>query len=335
MEAWREQHKDDPPVNCEFCGTPFNKQDVRQKYCSNECKEKRDDVARRKKPEYGDCVHCGDRFLKTRVDRLYCSTKCIQEADRRRRGKEPIGKFQHKCVECGRLYYTTHPQQRYCSVLCAKQPRLREKREYNHQKRGHACPNCDKGTTKLYCSDKCRKEYEQKLLAQPTPDVEYGTCTICGNQYIPHAKNQSTCSKECAAEKNRRYAETKREAVWVAKDCERCGKKLPKYGKKFCTADCKWEYYREKLKGTPRSAPKAQNVPEVPEVPRKYDRDYSPERMRRIIEKYGVKNPLADAKSEEARQAIERIKKEMVEPQKPFSVRRQPDDTDWAQDNDI
>lgn len=335
MEAWREQHEHDPPVDCEFCGKPFVKQDVRQKYCSNECKEKRDDVARRKQPEYGDCAHCGNRFLKSRADRLYCSQKCIQSADRLRRGKEPVGKFQHKCAECKRLFYTSHPQQKYCSILCAKQPRLREHKEYNHRNRTHDCPTCGKHTTKLYCSDKCRKEREQQLLAQPAPDVEYRTCTICGTTFIPYAKNQLTCSKDCATEKNRRYAETKR-GPRVIRHCKRCGKELVPYGKKYCSADCKWEHYRElaKVADSPPLKPKpAIGLDEFIPERRTSDRSYSPERMRRIIDKYGVKNPLAGQQKEESQRAIEAVKNETKKPYvKPPTIRHSKE-PEWSDDN--
>lgn len=213
MDRWWELHKDDPEVSCDICQKPFKKMDAKQKFCSLECRRRHLNNLRIKEQPLVDCEQCTKQFQQTRSDRKYCSVKCMQAADRARQGKEPVGKFTHICRECDKSFHTTHPQQRYCSIVCSKAPRLREKREYHVRTRTHDCPECGKGTTKLYCSDDCRKKYEEKLIQADLPTIQTEDCIVCDKKYIPKNKFQKTCSDECKMEKNRQYQRSKRAAA--------------------------------------------------------------------------------------------------------------------------
>jgi endogenous inhibitor of DNA gyrase (YacG/DUF329 family) len=188
---------------------------------------------------------------------------------------------EHKCVNCGKAFEPTchKTRQKFCSEAC----RFR----YNNAKRdlrkkaakgsedaalnyckycGGAFAQADKGPSRAYCSDLCRRAWweEQKLLmeAQPRPEKipkpkkKYGPplpmasegevsgrCPVCGKDVYqrPKAKRRIYCSEICRAKwwkENRSLLKHKTIYIFT---CLHCGRTFEDYGnnhRKYCDRDC-------------------------------------------------------------------------------------------------
>jgi len=80
-------------AHCSQCGTVFQTNDLRTRYCSKDCKEKaryRREI--KVKRQYDkSCPDCGIAFTTIKKQQLYCSPKCGPHGRNSTRGLEPVG----------------------------------------------------------------------------------------------------------------------------------------------------------------------------------------------------------------------------------------------------
>lgn len=78
---------------CAFCGSAFNANTNRERYCSIKCRQKqaRQNEATRRKAAgtvskaihvKRACLYCGKEFVSSRKDQVYCSASCRALASR-------------------------------------------------------------------------------------------------------------------------------------------------------------------------------------------------------------------------------------------------------------
>ena len=209
---------------CEHCGTIFQTNGAKRKYCSVECSR----AARKTGRTTYDlnCLYCGAPFQTIDKNRKYCSSACAaKHAGDLRRGE-------YFCEYCGKPRWSDHPNRnRFCSRECvnkAKNLETLSRKEAWRKERielmTRACPNCGvvfqaKHENHRFCSSECQYEnalrvHHENIVAHFIPVVS--VCPECGNLFSTTLQSQSKqyCSRECAERaQSRRYHARRKEQM--------------------------------------------------------------------------------------------------------------------------
>lgn len=165
--------------NCEFCGETFTQTRRDNIYCSPKCISDARKIRLCEVPLkeiVRDCERCSKQFNPKHPMQTYCSKDCKYEADKQRskdrwsKLKAEKSKVPKTCNRCGqtKTLVDFYGSGSVC-ITCKRKSSV----EYKDKTR--VCNSCGKKTTKLYCSEKCRKDHEA-LTAQTarilTDDLE-------------------------------------------------------------------------------------------------------------------------------------------------------------------
>jgi predicted nucleic acid-binding Zn ribbon protein len=114
------------------------------------------------------------------------------------------------------------------------------------------CINCGKETRDYtyrrksiggnkYCSEKCHRDYWDKIRKNPTSEKQ---CLICGKDFNPRSSLNKFCSYQCASTSELQ----KRSKKNGTKKCQQCGKEFNPYTSldKFCSANCRVKNQKSK-----------------------------------------------------------------------------------------
>ena len=109
-----------------------------------------------------------------------------------------------------------------------------------------------------YCSFKCLSKSKEKPI--------YKICPICKKKFIAERERQNLCSKKCSG----KFRETS-----IIKKCKNCGKKIKVKPsvldrKKYCSIQCRNEFFKEKFKGKNNPFYNKTHTQEVRDKLRKY-----------------------------------------------------------------
>ena len=127
------------------------------------------------------CTTCGELFtprdaLKARVQ-MFCSRKCAG-AHRSVKSAAYI-----ECAWCGGEFRRMSKDQRFCCNTCAYQGR----RNGGHWPKGR--PRSEEEKAKISAALRASDKVERRRV--------YSECTVCGEKFRPHNKNQQRCSRAC------------------------------------------------------------------------------------------------------------------------------------------
>ncbi|WP_317854778.1 IS66 family insertion sequence element accessory protein TnpB [Chakrabartyella piscis] len=192
---------------CQCCGVSFTPtcHKTRQKYCSRECRIKKNNAMRYYGGQVDICLECG----------------------------EPL----EQSGEKGRW-------KRYCSESCrrAYQRRKAIERRQNRPKPVKICPYCGKefvsaqqGDVQRFCQDSCRiawwKEYHK---AHPVAVEETSICLHCNQPFQSKKWNGGQyCSRDCYVQA---MGNSKEQVI-----CQYCGAEFTAYirqRRKYCSSEC-------------------------------------------------------------------------------------------------
>lgn len=152
------------------------------------------------------------------------------------------------CLYCGKSFTATcHiTRQKYCSRDCCV--------KYNNANRYYgvpvdACPECGatvkqngkQGRWRRYCSDDCRKAYNDRKGAEKrrTARNEPRVCPNCGKDFVPVWKTGPArfCSDECRIEWWKDYHKHNPSSESPIANCAYCGCEM-RGGRKYCSRAC-------------------------------------------------------------------------------------------------
>lgn len=238
-ERRTEQSKNYIPIieKCVYCGKEFKRLHPSQKYCSDECRKKRNAEWVMNKAREGKtriCPVCNNELPKFKGK--YCSDKCRQWSGNVSRGIcQDHGLLTKQCVICGKEFQTFKSRKITCSDECSKirhnKSRCPATPEENRRKYLKKHPNArrqediireaqEKKEIKRANYEKwlAEKEVEwaenrAKKEAQKQANIAYWLeyeaeheCVICKNKYIAHHPFSKYCSDTCSkkAERERR-----------------------------------------------------------------------------------------------------------------------------------
>lgn len=106
-----------------------------------------------------------------------------------------------------------------------------------------------KGNQPKFCSDAHRTEWKNSRVAnwkrdhperRWLPKIPQQTCDVCGKSFTPWNKGQTYCSRSCRSKHLMSFRKK------PLPTCELCGKTCSKLGRRFCSRECKVEWYRGK-----------------------------------------------------------------------------------------
>lgn len=127
-------------AECVVCSAQLKMRRINQKYCSKQCKAKRnylDNLQFRKKP-INKCINCGKGFLAGANGMTkYCSKECRTSVF-----KTPTSK---KCSECNKDFSTLRPWKETCGPECTRIRGLRLERERRAEIVTKNCERCGIG----------------------------------------------------------------------------------------------------------------------------------------------------------------------------------------------
>jgi 5-methylcytosine-specific restriction endonuclease McrA len=163
------------------------------------------------------CKFCGKVFIGAAYKMGFCSNECHLEY---RKLHAPVEK---ECVICGSVFTINAAlkDKRFtCSKVCGGKFRTKPK---------NACEVCGKEcvTGKIYCSVACR------IVGQRKKRI-ISVCAVCGGE----KSLKATICKNC-------YIKSYKKSI----KCKQCGIEFSGGGeRKFCSAECSSNYFKEKLK---------------------------------------------------------------------------------------
>lgn len=163
---------------CYCCGKVFeSKRGDYQKYCSEECRNRKYNELRRHNMAEKQCAVCGKMFKPSHPKQATCSQKCQRQRlnEYNKQYREDYLFIEHHgrtCVICGKHFVQKMSRQRVCSAECKKAIAvIRRKKMSLLGKRNTepiSCIVCRKefiGKTSLQktCSEKCREELRRAV----------------------------------------------------------------------------------------------------------------------------------------------------------------------------
>ena len=176
---------------CEYCSKQFeSKNDIRIKYCSEECRNK---AYTGIQGLIRNCKYCNKEFQPKENSIYYCSKSCGLsgrsgktkyqiDLEKEKRKKE----LEKNCIICGSFFIAKNKASRTCSDDCYI--------AYKHQ---------------LYLEYKPSEDYKQKLLRDK---IEYNkgikervlTCVGCGKEFtVKSRRDRKYCSYKCSTKEQR------------------------------------------------------------------------------------------------------------------------------------
>lgn len=110
---------------CVVCGQEYVPRTGNQKYCSYDCKYKRDlEKIREKRTKrtvriYPEkvCPTCGKKFTPKTSQQKYCSQHCRFENNKTKPKRK---QYKKRCPVCNEIFYTNMKKQKTCSVRCGR-----------------------------------------------------------------------------------------------------------------------------------------------------------------------------------------------------------------------
>lgn len=243
---------------CAFCEKPFHHH-RKKKYCSNECRAKRNWQLARSKKEEKHCERCGVAFTANSKDGVrFCSRACAAMANR----KTP----RHKCRGCGAPTYGLSPckGRMYCSKDCmrANSPHAVEQRKkrvvikrktvkrkslraFHSIRFCKTCGGIFSAVSSVYCSLACRHRDGYKPA---TKRYHYVGCKECGDKMIVFDTKKRAASVkriciDCKKARKRSHERIRRRRITVKRkpyspiaiykrdgwECYICGTEVHRY----------------------------------------------------------------------------------------------------------
>lgn len=211
---------------CQTCGSVFDGEGRKRRYCSNACRLEK--VKQRKLQVIGEniCQVCGKSFAIHSKQRLqkYCSAKC------RKKG----GGHKHTCEQCGKEYFAARKTRRFCSDAC----RSENSRNY------YECEECGKKfktrggkDAHRFCGRACygRNRTKQALEKGGVSRTALSKQAVKSESIFPYSLMAYNASEKLDASLRkylRKHLETlqaelerKQLADWLKNGpCEECGK---------------------------------------------------------------------------------------------------------------
>lgn len=282
---------------CKRCGTEFNAQYHRRKYC-DECKKLPRDILSGKIHDPGypqTCVGCGVVFYGKK--RKYCTVDCqkqdtLNRAKQKRKERERTA-YNKVCPSCGKEFTTTNKNKICCGKKCTRKIQSKKRIGKNKPRKRFEkiCPRCGvrfmtAHVEQIYHNKSCSvlarfDGKERKAKSEPFVP-EQRQCEACNQTYTAGRKDQKYCqSDECIKQRDCDKARDKAMAQHIKKTkprpCKECGTVFtPEYGAKiraYCTPECSRKHGRRLHKQKRRAMFRDAFVENVPyrEI---YERDH-------------------------------------------------------------
>lgn len=169
-------------MRCLHCGSEFERNHYRQKFCSKVCKDEFHKLryVSSDTTEYGKsrCPSCKKTFIKDHPKRKFCSDRCAKRSIEESYTKKPNW-GSDVCLSCNKIFVKNTYHQKYCSAECRK-----VNKDNSKTKASKNCNVCQKefrgGANRKYCSKDCSDKSKIKINKFSINKRDSFSCLLCG-----------------------------------------------------------------------------------------------------------------------------------------------------------